>query len=234
MTGEDIAASSPMVNKISIIFYNVFKTFIMIECIMMGVSILNIVRSEGTEFRSYFWVFCVLLLNFWIMMIFFFLLSMCMKICLFITTRSSLDVTEENTLLQSMLLFPLFSFDYRSEEELIEAVMNESMNPTETIPPRNPPTLDKLLKTELDWGFCARPVIPITTQQKEEKCLICLHDMTHGFPSISGVVSLSCMCSTLFHKKCLLEWFYFNEKQASDTEPAQVSCPSCRHVFTLV
>jgi len=231
MTQEDMAAT-PMVRKISMVFYSVFKTFIMIEGIMVGVSILNIVRSNGTEFRTYFWVFCVLLLNFWIMMIFFFLLSMCMKICLFVVTRSSLDVVEENSLLQSMLLLPLFSFEYTSEEEIIEAVMNESMHQTETTRPRNPPTLDKLLKIELDWGFCARTVVPITTQQKEEKCLICLHDMTHVYANVPGVVSPTCQCSTLFHKKCLLEWFYFNEQEATDTESSQVTCPSCRHVFT--
>jgi hypothetical protein len=219
-----------MVRRISVMFHGIFRTFVTIQGIMMGISVLNIIRSEGKDIRTNFWLFCILLMNFWIMMVFFMLLSMCMKICIHLVTHSgSLE------LLEGMMMFPMFMFTYsgeESEEEMMDAAVNESMN-TPPAPPRNSPTLDKLLMMEVRWGSYA-PTIQPTDAQKEEKCLICMHEISFSYPLTSGVVEPSCMCATLFHKKCLLEWFYFNEKEATTTDPAQVTCPSCRHVFTYV
>jgi len=220
-----------MVRKISVMFHGIFRTFITIQGIMMGISMFNILRSEAKEIRMNFWVFCILFMNFWIMMIFFMLLSICMKICIHVATQSgSLD------LLEGVMMFPMFMFSSydgeETEEEMVETVMNASMNAS-TTPPRNPPTLDKLLMMEVRWGSYA-PTVQPTEEQKEETCLICLHEISFSYPTTSGVVEPSCRCATLFHKKCLLEWFYFNEKDATTTDPAQVTCPSCRHVFTNV
>ncbi len=87
---------------------------------------------------------------------------------------------------------------------------------------RLPPTNDQLLNLELKWG----PYMVLEENPPEsEKCIICLQSLE---PS-SGVIKLSCNCNNYFHRKCMIEWFYFNERE--DNNRFKVSCPSCRHTF---
>lgn len=206
-----------------------FKFFLLMNGIMILIAVYNVVQSKAETFRLSFWIFCILLLNFWMMLTFFFIVSMCVKMCMIISIDPS---ALENSMswIQTLVLFPLPSQD--SEMDVISAVLRESME-TSHPPSRPSPTLDKLLRMDLRWGSVLRVLSLEEYEEIEEKCLICLQGMTHLFPNMPGVASLTCSCATLFHKKCVLEWFYFNEKEATDTEPAVATCPACRHAFTI-
>lgn len=211
-----------LIRRLSSLFYNVLKTFIFLNGMMIAMAVYNIFTSNIGSLRTSFWIFCMITINFWVMIMFFFLVSACIKICILVVASLSQDNTE---LLGQ--LFPL-SIPIGQDEDELETVLNESLN---TSPPsRTSPTLDKLLKAELKWGFSMKP--ETTPYSNDEKCLICANNLDYNFPGIVGCVSLSCSCDTIFHKKCLLEWFHFNETERTDTEPSMVTCPSCRHAFT--
>lgn len=215
-----------MIHKITKMIYNLFRVFIGINLVMIVFAIFNVIQSNQTTFRSNFWFFCILLMNFWIMMIFFFLLSISIKFSVVMSVDPS--TLEENMgWIQTMIVFPLVP---AYDDEILAMVMEESVN---TPPPsRTTPAADRLLKMEVKWGDTFRMCEELSEEQKKEKCLICLQDMDHIFPTMVGVSVLTCNCDTMFHKKCILEWFHFNEKDATSSDPSTVSCPSCRHVFT--
>ena len=220
--------SSSIVRRLSVLFQGIFRIFLFINGIMIGISVLNVIQSSSLHFRTHFWIFFILMVQFWMMVLIFFLLSVGLKVCLYVASGQT---GEENIeWMQALMLFPLRE---EGEEEIYQMMVQESMH-TSAPPARNAPTMDKLLKMDLDWGSHVRPLLQLSDAQKEEKCLICLQAMDHVMPtpSIQGVVHLTCTCNTLFHKKCILEWFHFNEKDAQGEEPRQVTCPSCRHVFT--
>jgi len=224
-----------IMRKMSSMLFSVFRSFLIINAIIMVIAITNVVQSEGTAFRGNFWMFCMLIFNFWMMVIFFFLISMCMKMCIFSMSPPSYIEENAEVFFQNLLMFPMMIDEvYYDEDSMFVAATNESMRASPSSPTRSPPTLDRLMAMELKWGFCSLPIVATTSAEKEEKCLICLQDMTHSYATFQGIISLSCHCNTLFHKKCILEWFHFNEKEASDTEPSLVTCPSCRHAFTAL
>jgi hypothetical protein len=67
----------------------------------------------------------------------------------------------------------------------------------------------------------------------EEECMICLQPHSVTVAPIEGSTYLMCSCSCRFHKKCILEWFYFVEKRSQEEENVMiVTCPNCRHVFS--
>jgi len=69
----------------------------------------------------------------------------------------------------------------------------------------------------------------------EEECMICLQPHSVTVVPIEGSTYLRCSCSCRFHKKCILEWFYFVEKRSQEEENVMmVTCPNCRHVFSRV
>lgn len=215
-----------MIHKITKMFYNLFRIFVGINFIMIICAIFNVIQSNQMTFRSNFWFFCILLMNFWIMMIFFLIASMSIKFSVIM----SIDPTtlEDNMgWIQTMIVFPIVP---AYDDEVMEMVMEESIN---TPPPsRTTPATDRLLSMEVKWGDAFRMHEELSEEQKKEKCLICLQDMDHVFPTATGVSVLTCNCDTMFHKKCILEWFHFNEKDATSSDPSTVSCPSCRHVFS--
>lgn len=215
-----------MIRRLAFLYQTIFRTFLFMNGIMIGVAVLNIIQSSSLHFRIYFWFFFYMMIQFWIMMLLFFFLSVSLKVCIHMISAQS---GEENADWVRMLMI----FPEEREEELYQMMAHESLQTT-TTPVRNAPTMDKLLKMDLDWGSYIRPLEQLTDPQKDEKCLICLQTMEQPTPTIQGVVRLACACQTLFHKKCILEWFHFNAKDADDDGPGQVTCPSCRHVFIAV
>jgi hypothetical protein len=217
-----------MIHKITRMFYNLFRVFVGINLVMIVCAIMNVIQSNQTTFRMNFWFFCILVMNFWIMMILFFLVSISIKFSIVMSVDpSALD--ENMGWIQTMIVFPLMP-SYDDNDEVIRLVMEESINTP--APSRSAPASERLLKMEVKWGRAFRMYEDMSDEQKKEKCLICLQDMEHVFPTMAGVSVLTCNCNTLFHKKCILEWFHFNEKDATEAEPSTVSCPSCRHLFS--
>jgi len=75
--------------------------------------------------------------------------------------------------------------------------------------------------------------IDSTIENNEEECMICLQPHSVTVAPIEGSTYLMCSCSCRFHKKCILEWFYFVEKRSQEEENVMiVTCPNCRHVFS--
>lgn len=221
-----------LVRKMATVFSNVYNGFIIVNMILFCVSVLNVLQSDGKTFRMHFWFFCVMSVYFWMILILFLLLSICMRMVLYLLSHMPTSDQNSEQLMESILAFPFMMDLTLSEEELIDAVANESLMSPPTAVVRTPPTLDKLLRVEIRWGIVLRTVSAERLVETEDKCLICLQDMRHVFPMMPGVVMLMCSCETMYHKKCIIEWFYFNENEASGTEPALITCPSCRHAFT--
>lgn len=224
------AISPIVIRKFSLLFTGIFRTFIFLNGAILLIGVYNLYTSDDKCIRTNFWFICMLTINFWVMMLIFFMVSLCFKICILISQWPNVrEIMEGNAWIQSLLLFPLTDTwsDDRDYEEMIAMAMNESMNDDQQA--RSPPTLDKLLGTELKWGFC---IVLKDDIQSTNECIICAHKLSHIYPNFEGCVTLSCPCNDVFHKKCVLEWFHFNETEGTDTEPARVTCPSCRHAFT--
>lgn len=214
--------STMIVRRMATIFSNIFRIFLIVNGVVMTVAIMNVIQSPLSAFRFHFWVFFIIMAQFWLMSLLFFLISISLKVVFYI----SVPQTGENpTWLQTLMLFPM---NGDGDDEIMELIMTESMNTPQ--PSRNPPTTDRLLKINLDWGESINIMTEMTDEEKKEKCLICLQAVENDTTNIHGVVNLACMCHTVFHKKCILEWFHFNEKDIDGS--FQVSCPSCRFVFT--
>jgi hypothetical protein len=136
---------------------------------------------------------------------------------------------DEHSWLFSVIFFPLISEE--DEGDFIQAITRESFEETQEQPIQSP-TAVHLQELETKWNAIWKD-ITLPDDKKEETCIICANPYTHQYPSHQGCVELTCSCATFFHKKCVLEWFHFNQKQdQNDENKSIVSCPSCRHVFT--
>ena len=128
------------------------------------------------------------------------------------------------------------SFMVRNTDEDILAVVDESLqlsSQSEIQRRRDPPNEEKLRQMETYWS--SHFIAYSATQEDEEveNCMVCLQSNSVMVPPIRGSVSLTCQCGSVFHKKCILEWFYFVEKHSQEEEEMMiVTCPNCRHVFT--
>jgi len=109
---------------------------------------------------------------------------------------------------------------------------------------RTPPTMEQLQHMEQCWTHTFETdSVPsssspsVNTEESITTCLICLQvdapSSAHLPSSMKTRLPLKCQCQQIFHKKCILEWFYFGERE-SETDRGRyvVTCPSCRHVFT--
>ena len=221
--------------KIGKLVSSIFKVFLAINLVMIVVSIVNVVGASSDGFRTNFLFFCIIVINFWIMMIFFFLMTLCMKFSVIHTLSTTADPVPHERFLSWIMTFSVFPMtETTTEGDVLNIVLNESFQMTsqeQHSTRREPPTLEKLLHADLKWGSVMTPCVP-TEEQADDPCLICLHTMDHMISNLPGVVVLSCQCQTRFHKKCVLEWFYFSEKETNDTHERTTTCPSCRHVFT--
>ena len=217
-----------MVKKLALIFYCVFKVFLILNMILLGLAMYIMLVSKSGIGTFLFIIFFV---NFWIMMIVFCLLSIYIKLFICMIHEDLLNtLDEEHSWIISVIFFPLLSEE--DEGDFLQTVYQQSFeeNQEQNTPP---PTTDRLAALDTKWHSIWREVIP-PEDKKEEACLICANPYTHVYPSHKGCVELVCSCATLFHKKCVLEWFHFNQKQdQSDETQSIVSCPSCRHVFIL-
>lgn len=219
--------SALVVARISQLFMSLFRLFLFLNGGMLMFAVCSLFQAKE-NWRVMFFNLCMVTLNFWMMLLLFFMVSICLKVCL--VMHYSPESLENSSWLQQILFFPFAdSVLMVDEEDAVQMAMDASMQ--EESNRRTPPTLDKLLGTDLKWGYCMTPVI---SPDASQECLICSNKMDHVFPNIAGCVRLSCTCGTIFHRKCVLEWFHFNETDATDTEPSRVTCPSCRHVFTPV
>lgn len=117
-------------------------------------------------------------------------------------------------------LWPLLhSFLTGEEEPEEDLVAHLSLMEDENS--RLPATPDQMLLIEMKWGS----FLHIQNNTVDlDKCVICLQNLE------TEVVGLGCQCNNYFHRKCVLEWFYFNEKELEGGAHC-VSCPSCRHEF---
>lgn len=202
--------------KVSQIFFVIIRCYIWFNFLMMGFALYNTINSPTQMFRTHFWLFLLFMGNFWIILFFFFVLSICMKICV---------ITYEPTFQDIPRIFPLIHEFLFGEEDNIDLVAHISLYESNEEENRPPPTPDEILKMEVRWGSVLNPTDEIPT---EEKCVICLQD----FQETNPCFSLGCGCSSgLVHKHCILEWFHFNERQDHDTQLFKVSCPSCRFLF---
>lgn len=198
--------------KVSQIFLGIIKCFVGFNFFMLGFAIYNMITSPETMFRTNFWLFLLFLGNFWIMLFFFLILSLCMKICMLSFEPSLEDVPRIWPLLYSFLTGDPTEEDLAAHLSLLESENDD----------RPPPDNNQIMNIELTWGsiFKTPESFP-----PEEKCIICLQLLDP-----LNVVALSCDCPTFFHKKCVLEWFHFNQKE-NEHQQKTVSCPSCRHLF---
>lgn len=220
-------ATQNVLKKLSSIFYCVFKIFMILNSILLGLSIYIMLMARNGIGTFFFIVFFI---NFWIMMIFFWLLSMFVKLFLCMTHDDVLNLSDDHQAwLYSIIFFPLINEE--NEEDFLLYVSQQSFQQDQTERTVQTPTTEHLDKMESSWKqtFEEMSSVPDT-----ETCLICSHFYTHSYPTHQGCVKVSC-CSTLLHKKCLLEWFHFNERSdQTDEEKKVISCPSCRHVFVSV
>jgi hypothetical protein len=216
------AVLSLMVKKLSVIFYSIFKIFLVLNILLLG-STLYFSRSTGGTF-----LFLVFFLNYWIMMMVFCLLSMYIKLFLCMTQVDSLG--EDPSWVYSVIFFPLMTEE--NEEDFLQFVAQQSMD-QDSQTTTQPPTTEELAHLEARWKTVMTDQ-EVAETLAPEPCLICSNPYSHEYPSQKGCVVLDC-CPTLFHKKCVLEWFHFNgHPDQTDTDKSLVSCPSCRHVFSVV
>ena len=161
-------------------------------------------------------------------MVFFCLLSMHFKLFICMLNENLLSALDDGqSWIYSVIFFPLATEE--DEEDFIrmiseQSLQNDNQNNTQ------PPTTENLDGLEEKWSSIWKEV-DVPDEKKEEQCLICANPYTHEYPSHKGCIELACSCATMFHKKCVLEWFHFNQRQ-NNIDRTIVSCPSCRHVFT--
>lgn len=227
MPNNSGSAIGMMVKRLALIFYCIFKVFTILNMILLGLSlyIMLVVKNGVGTF-----LFIVFFVNFWIMMIFFCLLSMYIKLFICMMNENLLNALDDDySWVFSVIFFPLVSEGH--EEEFIELISQQSLDESQE-QPTQPPTTDNLQELESKWKPIYKEV-QVPENKKQEMCLICANLYTHEYPAHKGCVELVCSCATLFHKKCVLEWFHFNQKIDQDDETKMiVSCPSCRHVFS--
>ena len=221
-------AISMMVKKLSLIFYCIFKVFMLLNMVLLGLMlyVMLVARNGVGTF-----LFIVFFVNFWIMIIFFCLLSMYIKLFICMMNEDLLDALDtEYSWVFSVIFFPLTS--EQDEDEFVELISQQSLSDSQE-QPTQPPTTERLNELETKWHDIWKD-IDVPDDKKEETCLVCANTYIYEYPSHKGCITLTCSCATLFHKKCVLEWFHFNQKpdQNDDTKTI-VSCPSCRHVFCL-
>lgn len=139
-----------------------------------------------------------------------------------------LSLDENQSWIFSVIFFPLVSEE--NEDDFIQLVSQQSFeNEERTV---QAPNTERLNEMETTWKTIWKEK-SIPEEKKQDPCLICANAYSHDYPSHQGCIELEC-CSILLHKKCVLEWFHFNEKQdQQDTSKKIVSCPSCRYVFTI-
>lgn len=214
-------ALSLIVKKLSLIFYCVFKVFMLLNMFLLGFILYMMFITHSGIAYFFFIIFCF---NFGIMLIFFFLLSMYIKLFICMIHDDLLTLDENQSWILSVIFFPLVTEE--SEDDFLQFVTQQSFEQEEPNTP--PPTTERMDQLETKWKSIWKDEI-IPEEKKQETCLICANLYTHEYPSHQGCIGLGC-CSVLHHKKCVLEWFHFNEKQ--EEEKWTVSCPSCRHVFT--
>lgn len=203
------------VRKISQIFFLIIRCYIWFNFFMMGFALYNMIHSPLHMAKTHFWLFLLFLGNFWIILFFFFILSICMKICIIHYEPNIQDIPR---------LFPLLNeFLWGEEEEdSIDLIANISLYESSSQENRRPPSSMDYQNMESKWGSILRPQ---STIPEEERCLICLQD----YQDPASCYILACGCNSSAHKKCFLEWFYFSEREDQEF---RVSCPSCRFVFT--
>ena len=217
-----------MVKKLALIFYIIFKVFLILNMILLGLSLYIMLVSKSGIGTFLFIIFFV---NFWVMMIFFCLLSMFIKLFICMIHEDILNtLDDEHSWLFSVIFFPLISEE--DENDFLQTITQQSFEEN-LEQPTQPPTTDRLQELETKWNSIWKDTPP-PDDKKDDPCLICANPYTHQYPSHQGCIELTCACATLFHKKCVLEWFHFNQKQDQNDETQSiVSCPSCRHVFTI-
>lgn len=208
-----------IIKKLSSIYYCIFKVFMLLNALLLGVSFYMARNGSGA------FLFIVFFINFWMMMIFFCLLSMYIK--LFLCMQHMGDLPDDMTWIYAVIFFPLADED--TEEEFVRLIAQQSLEEAQQ-QTTQPPTTERLNELETRWKHVWEDVVG---SGGDDTCLICANPYTHEYPSHKGVVRLNACCPTIFHKKCVLEWFHFNEKPDQNDEAKRiVSCPSCRHVFT--
>lgn len=221
-------AIGAMVRKLAVIFYCIFKVFMILNMILIGMTLYIMLVSKsgiGT------FLFLVFFINFWIMVIFFCLLSMYIKLFICMVNEDLLNsVGDESSWIFSVIFFPLISEE--NEEDFVSLISQQSLGEEQANTTNQPPTTENLVSLETRWEKVMKEN-KVPHDKKEELCLICANAYSHEYPSHKGCVELECSCATVFHKKCVLEWFHFNQKEdQNDETKVIVSCPSCRHVFS--
>lgn len=210
--------------KLALIFYCVFKVFLILNMILLGFSLYATIVFRNAICAAMFLLFFT---NFWIMMVFFFLLSMYIKLFLCMMQEDfPFHNDPQSTWLFSIIFFPLVSEE--NEEDFLEYVSQHSFEEQERTV--NPPTTGDLENVENKWKHVMKNVVEVAEEKKQEPCLICANPYAFEFPCYKGWVELEC-CPIVHHKKCVLEWFHFNQKQ-DENNGWVVSCPSCRHLFS--
>lgn len=205
-----------VVKKLSMIFYCIFKVFLIMNMILLGVVAYT---SKST------FLFFIFFMNYWIMMIMFCLLSMYIKLFICITHME--NISDDQSWIYSVIFFPLMGEE--SEEDIIQFISQNSFENSQE-QHTQPPTTENLDTLATRWSNVIKNTV-VSTEMGEELCLICANPYHHEYPTHKGCVGLGC-CPAIFHKKCVLEWFHFNEKQdQSNPDKTLVSCPSCRHLF---
>lgn len=212
-----------LVKKLASIFYSIFRVFMTLNLFILGLTF-YIMIATGSGVGVF--LFIVFFVNFWSMLIFFGFLSMCVKLFICMLYEDVMVLDENYSWIMPIVFFPLVSEE--TEDDFVQLIAQQSMDTQE--PTRDTPTTEKLDGLENRWGSIWQDIIP-TEDKMADQCLICSNSYDHVFPSHTGCISIGC-CSNMFHKKCLLEWLYFSEKQQQEDESKwMVSCPSCRHVF---
>ena len=152
--------------------------------------------------------------------------------------RNNDNTSSLSPLSPSWVVVPL-SFMVRHNDEEVLAVIDESLHLSNSFSSRrrDPPNEEKLRETERLWSDAfSNPISNSNHNISEDECMICLQPsstIVRPIEGIEGITTLQCSCSSLFHKKCILEWFYFVEKPSEENEGQfVVTCPSCRHVFS--
>lgn len=225
-----------LVKKMSLIFFVIFKVFMILNMVLLGITIyLMVMASSGVGV----FLFVVFLLNFIIMLIFFNFISICVKlfICMSMAlTNNSIYQSmqeEENSWVFSVMFFPLVT--EADEEEFMALIQQQSFDQgNEEQQNIQPPSTERLDSLENKWGFVmtSKEAPQPQTEDNQELCIICSNEYVYNYPTHRGCVELSCGCSVIFHKKCVLEWFHFNEKKNPDDDTkVNVSCPNCRKIF---
>lgn len=213
-----------VVKKLALIFYCVFKVFLILNMILLGFSLYATIVFRNAICAAIFLLFFT---NFWIMMVFFFLLSMYIKLFLCMMQEDfPFNNDPQSTWLFSIIFFPLVSEE--NEEDFLEYVSQQSFEEQERTVSQ--PTTEDLENVENKWKHVMKHVAEVVEEKKQEPCLICANAYAFEFPCFKGWVELEC-CPIVHHKKCVLEWFHFNQKQDENNEWI-VSCPSCRHLFS--